>query len=135
MPTLIKETPYQKVWKADDVFGRPFDPEWDGVTYKYMVVDTYHGGVVVLRTNSPIEARTFEVKRTDVECMTDFLNDAIKEFSIKNTDYNRKKIMETEILNWNTHAKLFNRPELVITEKFERRQALANKFYEILEAL
>lgn len=68
MATLIKETPYQKVWKADadDVFGRPFDPEWDGVTYKYMVVDTYHGGIVVLRTNSGIEARTFEVKRSDV---------------------------------------------------------------------
>lgn len=132
---LIKETPYQKVWKADDVFGRPFDKEWDGKTYKYIVIDTYHGGVVVLRTNSGIEARTFEVKLTPVEIMGDFLKELIEEFSNKNTDFNRCKVMEVEIYNWNKRAKEFNYPEFIIKEKFTRRQDLANKFAEIYDAL
>lgn len=128
---LIKESPFHKVWMAegDDVFGS------NGIYGKYLVVDTYHGGVTALITNSGIKARTFEVVRTPVEIMSDFLKASIVEFSHKNTDFNRQKIIETEIKNWNTYARMHNRPELVITDKFSRRQSLANKFAEIYEAL
>lgn len=128
---LIKETPHHKVWMAEgsDVFGN------NGVYGKYLVVDTYHGGVKALLTNSGIEALTFEVVRTTVEIMADFLKAAIVEFSHKNTDFNRQRIIETEIGNWNAYAKKYGRLELVVTETFCRRQSLANKFAEIYEAL
>lgn len=137
MATLIRETPFHKVWmaKEGEAFGMPFNPEWDGIAYKYLVVDTYHGGVTALRTNNGLEARMFEVVRTPYEIMRDILEALIKEFSIKNIDFNRKKIITTEIYNWNKYAKQFDRPEFVITETFSRRQSLANKFAEILEAL
>ena len=128
---LIKETPHHKVWMAEgnNVFGN------NGIHGKYLVVDTYHGGVPVFVTNNGLKARSFEVVRTPAEIMVDFLKVAIVEFSHKNTDFNRQRIIETEIRNWNTYARMYDREDLVITGTYSRRQSLANKFAEIYEAL
>jgi len=128
---LIKETPYCKVWKAvnGDVFG------FNGQFFKYLVVDTRNGGETALRTNSVLQAMAWEPKFTPEEIMSRFLLLLIEEFSLKNTDFNRKRIIEVEVSNWNVYAKSFNRPEFLITEKFHFRQDLANRFAEIYEAL
>lgn len=134
MTTLIRETPFHKVWRSEgkNVFGN-----YSGDRYKYLVVDTYHGGVAALRTNSLIEALAFEVTRTPVEVMGDCLKVLIEEHNHMNNDFDhlRQYNMPRTIDIWNDVAKRNNRPELVITRKFTRRQELANHLAEIYESL
>lgn len=128
---LIKETPLVKVWKA--VEGKFINGEGTEAG-KYLVVDVYHG-VTLLKTDSLVEALYADVKLTEVEIMGDALVSHIMEFSHKNTDFNRKLVIEGEIKKWNSLARSFGREEYVITETFHRRQELANKFAEIYESL
>lgn len=115
--------------EVNNVFGN------NGRHGKYLVVDVYHGGIPVLVTNSGIEARLFEVVRTGVEVMNDFLKESIVEFSHKNTDFNRQRVIETEIKNWNAYARMYDRKDLIITDVFNRRQDLSSKFSEIQKSL
>ena len=128
---LIKETEFCKVWQAvgGDMFG------FQGECYKYLVVDKRNGGSTALRTNSVLQAMSWEPEFTPVEIMARALLEWIEEFSHKNTDFSRVKPMEAYAQAWNDIAKRYNRPEFVITENFSRRQNLANKFAEIYEAL
>lgn len=128
---LIKQSPYHKVWKAinGDVFG------FNGECFKYLVVDLRDGGKTALRTNSVLQAMAWEPEFTPEELMARALLGWIEEFSHKNTDFNRINLMDICLNRWNEIAKENSRPEFVITEKFSRRQQLANKFAEIYEAL
>ena len=131
MAKLIKESPFHKVWRAVD--GNMFG--FQGETFKYLVVDLRNGGSTALRTNSLLEAYGWEPEFTPVEVMERNLLENMEEFSHKNTDFNRIYLIEQTIIDWNKLAAQYSRPEFIITEKFSRRQALANKFAEIYEAL
>lgn len=128
---LIKESQFHKVWAAvdGDMFG------FNGEYFKFLVVDLRNGGSTALRTNSVLQAMAWEPKFSPVEIMGMTLLDLIEEFSHMNTDFNRKMPMETYRKRWNEIAKQYDRPEFLISESFSRRQALANKFAEIYEAL
>lgn len=128
---IIKESPFHKVWKAVD--GNMFG--FNGEVFKYIVVDLRNGGSTALRTNSVLKACGWEPKFTPLEVMERSLLARIEEFSHKNTDFNRIYVMETSISTWNSLAQEFGYPEFIITEKFSRRQELANKFAEIYESL
>jgi len=131
MMEMIKETKFHRVWKAVgvDVFG------FKGEFFKYLVIDLRNGGSTALRTNSVLEAMSWEPYFTPDEIMSRTLLELIKEFSQKNTGFNRKMPMETYRISWNKTAMKYGRPEFLIPESFSRRQQLANKFAEIYEAL